>query len=142
MVSNVSNVSAVAYIYVSATGVHIIAAVQSPPLHGINRRTTGVACFGSAADGRDTSGKQRSVSEGGSISAGKCGEDHCLFRRGLVRPSVRPSVCPLAFALASWFILAVDGLRIVWVRSSKHHSLPSLSHGVAEPISNMLQVKR
>ena len=59
-----------------------------------------------------------------------------------VASSARPSVRPLAFALAPWFILAVDGLRIVWVRSSKHHSLPSLSHGVAEPISNMLQAKR
>ena len=58
-----------------------------------------------------------------------------------VPSSARPSVRPLAFALAPWFILAVDGLRIVWVRSSKHHSLPSLSHGVAEPIWNKLQVK-
>ena len=59
-----------------------------------------------------------------------------------VASSARPSasVRPLAFALAPWFILAVDGLRIVWVRSSKHHSLPSLSHGVAEPIRNKLQI--
>ena len=139
----VSNVSAVAYVFTfSNRSTYNCRGAITPT--SWNQSKDHRCCLrwlriGGHTDGRDTSGKQRSVSggrSGGSIFCRK-------MRRGPLSISAwpRPSARPLALALAPWFILAVDGLRIVWVRSSKHHSLPSLSHGVAEPISNMLQVK-